>query len=80
MDVIDTKDPKTKTHEQAQIDDLKILSTAVIVVLFFGFLSLLWTVEEMRRDSNEFRSQLFIDLIKETKETNTKVEFLLQNK
>ncbi|HEY4494032.1 MAG TPA: hypothetical protein VJB95_01200 [Candidatus Paceibacterota bacterium] len=63
-----------------KIDSMQVISFGLIVVMFLGFLSLLWTVEAMRRDADQFSSQLFIDLIKETKETNTKIEFLLQNK
>lgn len=69
-------DEATKARFQTQdskIDGLQALSFGIIVVLFLGFLSLLWTVEAMRRDADQFKSQLFIDLIKETQNTNAKI-------
>lgn len=63
-----------------QIDTLKVISTGIIIVLFMGFVALIGTLESMRRDADQFKSQLFIDLIKENQATNTKIDTLISNK
>jgi len=68
---------RLKTQDD-KIDSLQAISFGIVVVLFLGFLSLLWTVEGMRREADQFSSQLFIDLIKTTQDTNAKINGLVK--
>jgi hypothetical protein len=61
-----------------KIGALQIISLGIIIVLFMGFVSLIATLDSIKRDADEFKSQIFIDLIKETKDTNSKINMLIK--
>ena len=74
---IDTNIAARLQTQDDKIDSMQAISFGLIVVMFLGFLSLLWTVEGMRREADQFSSQLFIELIQETQDTNAKINAAL---
>lgn len=62
-----------------QITLMQTVSLGVIIALCLGLVSAIQGFNAMRREADQFKSQLFIDLIKQNIETNTKIDQLINN-
>ena len=68
---------KAKLDTQGeQITLMQTISLGVIIALILGLVSAIQGFNAMREESDQFKSQLFIDLIKQTTDTNAKLNTL----
>ena len=65
-------------HQGDQITLMQTVSLGVIIALCLGLVSAIQGFNAMRREADQFKSQLFIDLIKETQDTNAKINALVK--
>ena len=68
---------KIDAHE-GQITLLQTVSLGVIIALILGLISAIQGFNAMRQDADQFKSQLFIDLIKVNQDTNAKINTLVR--
>jgi hypothetical protein len=70
---------KEKLDKQGEaITLLQTISLGVIIALLLGLVSAIQGFNAMRIESDQFKSQLFTDLIKTTQDTNAKINALVK--